>query len=71
MSSFSFDLHRWCDTNGFKIADKLIEYGVSDPEDLKNMTEDDLIELGIDKPFIRKRFFIRANEEYEQRFKGL
>ena len=46
--------------------------GVSTEEDLTMVTEDDLNEIGVTKPFIRRKFFLKANEAYQthQHFKN-
>jgi hypothetical protein len=61
-----FDLVGWCKKNGFDFGEKLLDYGATDAMDLKELTEDDLISIGVTKPFIRKKFFLRANEEYSR-----
>jgi len=66
VSELEFDLNRWCIRNGFKdLFSKLEEMGISTEEDLTMVTEDDLNELGVTKPFIRKKFFLKANESYK------
>ena len=68
-----FNLNHWCIRNGFKdLFSKLEEMGVSTEEDLTMVTEDDLNEIGVTKPFIRRKFFLKANEAYQthQHFKN-
>jgi len=70
MASFTFDVEGWCKANGFNIGRELAALGVTDPEDLTNVSEEDLQSFGIDKPFVIKKFFSRANQEFD-RFKEL